>query len=54
LGVQLAQASGKPDPALLEEIKITQAKLAKLALGVARELMGIAALMALHQLLARF
>jgi hypothetical protein len=54
LGAQIAQAQGKPDPALLEEMKATQAKLAKVAIGVARELMGIAALMALHQLLAQF
>jgi len=54
LGVQLAQSQGKPDPALLEELKATQAKLGKIAQSVARELMGIAALMALHQLLAQF
>jgi hypothetical protein len=54
LGAQLAQSQGKPDPALLEDLKATQAKLAKIALGVARELMGVAALMALHQLLAQF
>ena len=54
LGAQLAQSQGKPDPALLEEMKATQAKMAKLGRSAAHELMGVALLMALHQLLAQF
>lgn len=54
LGAQLAQAKGKPDQALLDEMKAAQAKLAKVARGTAFELMGVLALMALHQLLAQF
>ena len=54
LGARIAQSQGKPDPALLEEMKATQAKMAKIALSGVRELMGVAALMALHQLLAQF
>jgi hypothetical protein len=54
LGAQLAQAKGKPEPALLEEVKATQAKFAKVARGGAFELLGVTALMALHQLLAQF
>jgi hypothetical protein len=54
LGIQIAQAQGKPDPALLEEMKATQAKLGKVARSGAFELLGVAALMALHQILAQF
>jgi hypothetical protein len=54
LGAQIAQSKGRPDPALLDEMKATQAKMAKLGLSAARELMGVAGLMALHQLLAQF
>lgn len=49
---QLGQANGKPDPALVEELQATQVKLAKLARGAAFELLGVAALMALHPVLA--
>jgi uncharacterized membrane protein len=54
LSIQAAQAQGQPDPALLQELQATQAKLAKLARGAGAELLGVAALMALHQLLAQF
>ncbi|HTB34632.1 MAG TPA: hypothetical protein VK842_07190 [bacterium] len=54
LGARLAQAHGKPDPALLDEMKATQAKLGKVARSAAFELLGVAALMALHQVLAQF
>lgn len=52
LGVQWGQAKGQPDPALVEEMTATQVKLATLARGAAFELLGVAALMALHQVLA--
>ena len=54
LGAQIAQAHGKPAPELLEAMKATQAKLGKVARSGAFELLGVAALMALHQLLAQF
>ena len=44
----------KPDPALLQDLKDAQAKMAKLARSAGAELLGVTVLMALHQLLALF
>jgi hypothetical protein len=54
LGARIAQSQGRPEPALLEDMKATQAKLGALGRSAAFELLGVAALMALHQVLAQF
>jgi hypothetical protein len=54
LAAQIGQAQGQPAPELLQAMRETQAKLSRIARSAAFELLGVAALMALHQLLAQF